>query len=122
MRGSATRQAALLLGSRAAACLVTGKINTASSALDFNELIRALDACPGAPANAGKRRGATRKGRHRGAMASASVGFHDAQPGPASSPRENRAALFGEEVGHFDREYRQVMADAAESLDLRPSS
>jgi hypothetical protein len=51
-------------------------------------------------------------------MASASAGFHDAQPGPASSPREIRAALFGEEVGHFDREYRQVMADAAESLDL----
>jgi hypothetical protein len=25
---------------------------------------------------------------------------------------------LGEEVGHFDREYRQVMADAAESLDL----
>jgi hypothetical protein len=51
-------------------------------------------------------------------MASASAGFHDVQPGPASSPREIRAALFGEEVGHFDREYRQVMADAAESLDL----
>jgi hypothetical protein len=51
-------------------------------------------------------------------MASASAGFHDGQPGPASSPREIRAALFGEEVGHFDREYRQVMADAAESLDL----
>jgi Family of unknown function (DUF6247) len=51
-------------------------------------------------------------------MASASAGFHDAQPGHASSPREIRAALIGEEVGHFDREYRQVMADAAESLDL----
>jgi hypothetical protein len=51
-------------------------------------------------------------------MPSASAGFGDAQPGPASTPREIRAALFGEEVGHFDREYRQVMADAAESLDL----
>jgi uncharacterized phage protein gp47/JayE len=35
-----------------------------------------------------------------------------------STPREIRAALIGEEVAHFDREYRQVMADAAESLDL----
>jgi hypothetical protein len=26
--------------------------------------------------------------------------------------------LTGQEVGHFDVEYRQVMADAAESLDL----
>ena len=25
---------------------------------------------------------------------------------------------MGEEAGHFDREYRQAMADAAESLDL----
>ena len=36
----------------------------------------------------------------------------------ASTPREIRAALIGEEVAHFDREYRQAMADAAESLDL----
>jgi hypothetical protein len=51
-------------------------------------------------------------------MMSASAGFHDAQPVSASSPREIRAALVAEEAGHFDREYRQAMADAAESLDL----
>jgi uncharacterized protein DUF6247 len=36
----------------------------------------------------------------------------------ASTPREIRATLTGEEIAHFDREYRQAMADAAESLDL----
>jgi hypothetical protein len=36
----------------------------------------------------------------------------------ASTPREIRAALIGEEIAHFDREYRHAMADAAESLDL----
>lgn len=51
-------------------------------------------------------------------MVSASAGSYQAEPASASSPREIRAALAGEEVGHFDREYRQVMADAAESLDL----
>jgi hypothetical protein len=51
-------------------------------------------------------------------MMSASAGFHGVQPVSASSPREIRAALVGEEAGHFDREYRQAMADAAESLDL----
>jgi hypothetical protein len=51
-------------------------------------------------------------------MMSASSGFHDAQPVSASSPREIRAALVAEEAGRFDREYRQAMADAAESLDL----
>src|ERR1700729_3440929 len=35
-----------------------------------------------------------------------------------SAPREIRAALAGEETAHLDREYRQVMADAVESLDL----
>jgi hypothetical protein len=42
----------------------------------------------------------------------------DAQPVSACAPREIRAALTGEEIDHFDREYRQVMADAAEALDL----
>lgn len=56
--------------------------------------------------------------RYREFMMSAVAGFHDAQPVSASSPREIRAALEGEEAGHFDREYRQAMADAAESLDL----
>jgi Family of unknown function (DUF6247) len=37
---------------------------------------------------------------------------------PASTPREIRVALTGEEIAHFDREYRHAMADAAESLDL----
>jgi Family of unknown function (DUF6247) len=51
-------------------------------------------------------------------MVSASAAFHDAQPLSASAPRAIRAALTGEEIGRFDREYRQAMADAAESLDL----
>lgn len=55
--------------------------------------------------------------RYREFMMSASAGFHGAQP-VGASPREIRAALVGEEAGHFDREYRQAMADAAESLDL----
>jgi hypothetical protein len=37
---------------------------------------------------------------------------------PASTPLEIRAALTGEEIGHFDQEYRQAMTEAAESLDL----
>jgi len=48
-------------------------------------------------------------------MASASGGE---QPVSASTPREIRAALRGQEVADFDREYRRTMADAAESLDL----
>jgi len=44
--------------------------------------------------------------------------FDGDQPVSTSTPREIRAALIGEEIAHFDREYRQVMADAAESLDL----
>jgi hypothetical protein len=56
--------------------------------------------------------------RYRKSMASASAAFHDGLPVSASSPREIRAVLAGEEAGHFDREYRQAMADAAESLDL----
>ena len=48
-------------------------------------------------------------------MASSSGGE---QPVAASTPREIRAALRGQEVADFDREYRRTMADAAESLDL----
>lgn len=44
--------------------------------------------------------------------------FDSGQTVSASNPREIRAALTGEETAHFDLEYRQVMADAAESLDL----
>jgi Family of unknown function (DUF6247) len=40
------------------------------------------------------------------------------QPVSASTPREIRAALTGQEVADFDREYRRTMADAAVSLDL----
>lgn len=44
--------------------------------------------------------------------------FYGDPPVSASTPREIRAALIGEEIANFDREYRRVMADAAESLDL----
>jgi hypothetical protein len=44
--------------------------------------------------------------------------FDGEQTVSASTPREIRAALTGEETAHFDREYRRAMADAAESLDL----
>jgi Family of unknown function (DUF6247) len=37
---------------------------------------------------------------------------------PDATPRAIRAALIGEEVGAFDREYRRVLAEAAETLDL----
>lgn len=37
---------------------------------------------------------------------------------PDGTPRAIRAALLREDVGDFDREYRQVMAEATESLDL----
>jgi hypothetical protein len=36
------------------------------------------------------------------------------------SPRAIRAALLAEEAGDFDREYRQVMREAMETLDLTP--
>ncbi|MDX6738501.1 DUF6247 family protein [Actinocorallia sp. A-T 12471] len=39
---------------------------------------------------------------------------------PDRSPRAIRAVLLPEERGDFDREYRQVMADATEDLDLAP--
>jgi hypothetical protein len=51
-------------------------------------------------------------------VTSTSVTSGEPQPLRASSPREIRAALADEETGHFDREYRLAMADAAESLDL----
>jgi hypothetical protein len=44
--------------------------------------------------------------------------FGGEQPVSASTPREIRAVLRGQEVADFDREYRRAMADAAESLDL----
>jgi hypothetical protein len=37
---------------------------------------------------------------------------------PAASPKAIRAALLPEEAGDFDREYRQAMTEAVESLEL----
>jgi hypothetical protein len=51
-------------------------------------------------------------------MMPSAAAFDGDQPVSASTPREIRAALAGEEVAHFDREYRRTMAEAAESLDL----
>ena len=51
-------------------------------------------------------------------MVSASAASAGGQSLSASTPREIRAALIGEEIDHFDQEYRQAMVDAAESLDL----
>jgi Family of unknown function (DUF6247) len=51
-------------------------------------------------------------------MMPSSSAFDGEQAVSASTPREIRAALTGEEIVHFDREYRHAMADAAESLDL----
>jgi hypothetical protein len=58
------------------------------------------------------------RGGYRVGMMPSSSAFDDRGPVSASTPREIRTALIGEEVAHFDREYRQAMADAAESLDL----
>ena len=41
-------------------------------------------------------------------------------PSPEPSPRSIRAALLPEDVGTFDSEYRQAMAEATETLDLNP--
>ncbi|MFI0422542.1 DUF6247 family protein [Spongiactinospora sp. 9N601] len=41
-------------------------------------------------------------------------------PAPEKSPRAIRAALLPEDVGDFDREYRGVMTEAMEPLDLAP--
>jgi hypothetical protein len=40
--------------------------------------------------------------------------------GQGRSPWAIRAALLPEEAGDFDREYRQVMREATETLDLTP--
>ena len=44
--------------------------------------------------------------------------FQGGQPIPPSTPRDIREVLQAAERADFDLEYRQVMADAAESLDL----
>ncbi|MDF5756380.1 DUF6247 family protein [Spongiactinospora sp. TRM90649] len=53
---------------------------------------------------------------------------HDHQPParapflatPEKNPRAIRAALLPEDAGNFDREYRAVMTEAMETLDLTP--
>src|SRR5689334_21219529 len=49
-----------------------------------------------------------------------SVAASGAEPLPVGqlTPRAIRAQLLPEEAGDFDREYRRVMAEATESLDL----
>ncbi|NEE04220.1 DUF6247 family protein [Phytoactinopolyspora halotolerans] len=44
--------------------------------------------------------------------------YHGQQPPPEATPRAIRAALLPEEAGDFDREFRQAMAEATETLDL----
>jgi len=50
-------------------------------------------------------------------MMPGAAAFAGDQPLPATTPRDIRAALIGEEIGDFDREYRQTMAEAADTLD-----
>jgi uncharacterized protein YmfQ (DUF2313 family) len=49
-----------------------------------------------------------------------SVAASGAEPSPVGrlTPRAIRAQLLPEEAGDFDREYRRVMAEATETLDL----
>ena len=49
-----------------------------------------------------------------------SVAASGAEPSPVGrlAPRAIRAQLLPEEAGDFDREYRRVMAEATETLDL----
>jgi hypothetical protein len=51
-----------------------------------------------------------------------SVSASGAEPFSAGrmAPRAIRARLLPEEAGDFDREYRRVMAEATETLDLTP--
>ncbi|WP_129662847.1 DUF6247 family protein [Phytoactinopolyspora endophytica] len=44
--------------------------------------------------------------------------FYGQQYPPEATPRAIRAALLTEEAGDFDREFRQAMAEATETLDL----
>lgn len=52
--------------------------------------------------------------------ASMTVGAESHEPphSPDATPRAIREALLPEEAGDFDREFRQAMADATETLDL----
>jgi hypothetical protein len=50
------------------------------------------------------------------------VAASDAEPSPVGrlTPSAIRAQLLPEEAGDFDREYRRVMAEATETLNLTP--
>ena len=50
----------------------------------------------------------------------ASDGDPQASPAAQPTPREIRSQLLPEEVEGFDSEYRSVMAEATEPLDLTP--
>lgn len=57
----------------------------------------------------------------RGMSVTASSGSDPASPlGGRLAPRSIRGRLLPEEAGDFDREYRRVMAEAIEALDLNP--
>ena len=58
-----------------------------------------------------------------GTVRSVSVAASGSEPSPSVdrlAPRAIRAELLPEEAGDFDREYRRVMAEATETLDLAP--
>ena len=57
----------------------------------------------------------------RGMSVAASSGSDPVSPlGGRLAPRAIRGRLLPEEAGDFDREYRRVMAEAMETLDLKP--
>lgn len=58
----------------------------------------------------------TARGGYRWAMSSPAASVPSIPPD--ATPRAIRAALVGPEIGDFDREYRRVMAEAADTLDL----
>jgi hypothetical protein len=58
--------------------------------------------------------------RYRGCMSEAASGSEASSPAGRLTPRAIRAQLLPEEAGDFDREYRRVMAEATETLDLAP--
>jgi hypothetical protein len=62
----------------------------------------------------------TRTMRRYGVLMSvpASSSSHIPSIPPGATPHAIRSALVGDEVGDFDREYRQALAEAAETLDL----
>ena len=53
-------------------------------------------------------------------MSVAASNGEPSSPGGRLTPRAIRAQLLAEEAGDFDREYRRVMAEATETLDLTP--